>query len=58
MEGAAIAHACTLNNIPFIILRCMSDMADDGHESVYSFNEESAAKMSANLVLSTIKEFA
>ena len=58
MEGAAIAHACAINKIPFIILRCMSDMADDGHESVYSFNEETAAKLNAELVLSTIKEFA
>lgn len=58
MEGAAIAHACFLNKVPFIILRCMSDMADDGHESVYSFNEETAAKLSANLVVSAIKEFA
>ena len=58
MEGAAIAHACFLNKVPFIILRCMSDMADDGHESVYSFNEETAAKLSANLVVSVIKELA
>lgn len=56
MEGAAIAHACFVNGIPFLIIRCMSDMADDGHESVYSFNEETAAKLSASLVLATLKE--
>ena len=43
--------------IPFVIIRCMSDMADDGHESVYSFNEASAAKMSAALVQKMIKLF-
>lgn len=55
MEGAAIAHACAVNEIPFLIIRCMSDMADDGHESVYNFNEEIAAKLSAALVLETLK---
>ena len=51
MEGAAIAHACFLNKVPFVIIRCISDMADDGGESTYSFNEDAAAKMSAELVL-------
>lgn len=50
MEGAAIAHACYLNNIPFVIIRCMSDMADDNEEATYSFNEETAANLSAALV--------
>ncbi|MBP5443210.1 MAG: 5'-methylthioadenosine/adenosylhomocysteine nucleosidase, partial [Treponema sp.] len=35
MEGAAIAHACYLNKTPFVIIRCMSDMADDNGESTY-----------------------
>ena len=51
MEGAAIAHACFLNKVPFIIIRCISDMADDDGENTYSFNEDTAAKMSAELVL-------
>ena len=50
MEGAAIAHAAYINRIPFLIIRCMSDMADDTGENTYSFNEESAAKLSAELV--------
>lgn len=55
MEGAAIAHACTLNKVPFLILRCMSDMADDAGENTYNFNENSAAEASAQLVLELIK---
>ena len=55
MEGAAIAHACYLNNIPFLILRCMSDMADESYESVYSFNEKDAAEESAAVVLQMLK---
>ena len=56
MEGAAIAHAAYLNDTPFVIIRCMSDMADDSYESTYSFNEETAAKMSASLVLEMMKD--
>ena len=55
MEGAAIAHACTLNKVPFVIIRCMSDMADDSGEKTYSFNEDSAAEASAKLILELIK---
>ena len=50
MEGAAIAHACYLSQIPFLIIRCMSDMADDNGENTYSFNEQAAAMLSAKLV--------
>lgn len=28
MEGAAIAHVCSLNNVPFLVIRSMSDKAD------------------------------
>lgn len=57
MEGAAIAHACFLNKTPFVILRCISDMADDTVESTYSFNEDEAAKESAAVVLEMINNF-
>lgn len=49
MEGAAIAHACYLNKTPFVILRCMSDMADDLSSNGYEFNESVAAKLSARI---------
>ncbi|WP_134704269.1 5'-methylthioadenosine/adenosylhomocysteine nucleosidase [Ammoniphilus sp. YIM 78166] len=28
MEGAAVAHVCDLNDVPFVIVRAMSDKAD------------------------------
>ena len=55
MEGAAIAHACYLNKIPFVIVRCMSDMADETVEQTYSFNEDICAAASACLVLKMIE---
>ncbi len=57
MEGAAIAHASYVNKVPFLIIRCMSDMADDGHEEVYKFNEKTAADLSAALVMNMIDKF-
>jgi len=56
MEGAAIAHACYLNKVPYLVLRCMSDMADDGEESSYKFNDKLAAEMSAKLVQNMLKK--
>lgn len=50
MEGAAIAHACTLSKIPFVIIRCMSDCADDSATNVYEFNEDVCAEMCAEFV--------
>ena len=50
MEGAAIAQAATLNNLPFVIIRAISDKADDSAEMDYPTFERAAAKHSAALV--------
>lgn len=55
MEGAAIAHACFLNQIPFVILRCISDNADDSYEVTYSFNEKIASEECAAVVLKMLE---
>ncbi|MGN0728115.1 5'-methylthioadenosine/adenosylhomocysteine nucleosidase [Treponema sp.] len=57
MEGAAVAHACWVNGIPFVVIRCMSDMADENGESTYSFNESEAARLSGSLVLEMLGRF-
>lgn len=56
MEGCAVSHTCYAYGIPFIIVRCMSDMADETVESTYSFNEDICAKASATLVKEIIQE--
>lgn len=56
MEGAAVAHACFLNKTPFVIMRTLSDMADDTAESTYSFNEEFAANLSGAILLELLKQ--
>lgn len=50
MEGCAIAQACHLNGTPFVIIRCMSDNADDLKENDYAFNEAAAGELSARIV--------
>lgn len=43
MEGAAIAHACHLNKVPFVIIRAISDNAEEGSDINYErFFRESA----------------
>ena len=49
MEGAAIAHAAYLNKIPFIIIRAISDKADDSAEMDYPTFERQAAHHCARL---------
>lgn len=50
MEGASIAHGAYLNGIPFVIIRAISDKADDSAEMDYPTFEKAAAKHSALLV--------
>lgn len=47
MEGAAIAHAAWRNGVPFVILRAISDKADDSAEMDYPSFEAIAAKRCA-----------
>ena len=56
MEGCAIAHTCYLNKVPFVIVRCMSDMADESVEQTYAFNEDICADASACLVIKMLEE--
>lgn len=44
MEGAAIAHASWRNGIPFVVIRAISDKADDSAQMDYPTFESIAAK--------------
>lgn len=50
MEGAAIAHGAFLNEIPFVVIRAISDKADDSAEEDYPTFERKAAGHCAKLV--------
>lgn len=51
MEGAAIAHASYKNGIPFVIIRAISDKADDSAEMDYPTFEAIAAKHCAAVTM-------
>ncbi len=51
MEGAAIAHCAYLNNIPFLIIRAISDKADDSTQMDYPAFEAMAIEHSVKLML-------
>ncbi len=50
MEGAAIAQAAYLNKIPFVIIRAISDKADDSASEDYPTFEKKAVEHSVRLV--------
>ena len=54
MEGAAIAQVAYLNHIPFLIVRAISDKADDSADMDYEIFEAQAIKHSVNLTLELI----
>lgn len=56
MEGAAVGHVCYLNQIPFTVIRCISDGADDAGGMDYDTFVEKAAHRCANLTLALIDQ--
>lgn len=56
MEGAAIAQAAYLNNIPFLIIRAISDKADDSASMDYPEFEAMAIENSVKLMKEMIKK--
>ena len=55
MEGASIAHVSYLNNVPFLIIRAISDKADDSANEDYPSFQKKAIKHSVSLVKEMIK---
>ena len=51
MEGASIAHAAYRNGVPFVILRAISDKADDSAEMDYPTFEAIAARRCAQVTM-------
>ena len=50
MEGASIAQACYLNNIPFVVIRSISDNASNGAHIDYAKFKEKAVEISSRVI--------
>ena len=58
MEGAAIAHTAWKNSVPFVIIRAISDKADDSAQMDYPTFEAAAARRCAQVTRSLAKRLA
>lgn len=50
MEGAAVAQAAYMSGVPFLVIRAMSDSADDDAAMTYYEFKERACRQSAGIV--------
>lgn len=55
MEGAAIAHVCCMNNVPYVIIRNISDSADGSADVSFTEFCKTAAEHSGKIVLEMMK---
>ena len=58
MEGASIAPVCHLNGVPFVVVRVISDKADDSGSVDYPTFERVAAAHCAAIVLVALPRIA
>ena len=56
MEGAAIAHTAWLYNVPYLVIRSISDKADDSAELDYPSFQKKAIEHSVKLVSGLMAE--
>ncbi|MDO6354378.1 5'-methylthioadenosine/adenosylhomocysteine nucleosidase [Caloramator sp. CAR-1] len=56
MEGAAIAHASYINNIPFVVIRSISDFADENHVADYEKYINIAIENSISILTNMLKK--
>ncbi|SCB68589.1 Protein of unknown function [Bacillus mycoides] len=55
MEGAAIGHVAHINDIPFLVLRCISDSADDSAQVSYDDFVKTAANYCSEIIVEMLK---
>ncbi len=56
MEGAAIGHVCHLNDVPFVVIRAISDKADGSAEVDFEKFVNAAALTSSRIVIALLEQ--
>ena len=56
MEGAALAHVCTHNQIPFLLLRTISDKANEAASVDFARFLKNASKQSFEFLQKLLRE--
>ncbi len=56
MEGAAIAQTAWINELPYVVIRSISDNADDDAPEIYADHFEQSVKNAAIMVLEMVKK--
>ena len=56
MEGAAVAQCCVRNNVPWVVIRAISDKADESVQVSYDEFEGKAARHCAAIVLHMLEK--
>ncbi|MCR5704122.1 MAG: 5'-methylthioadenosine/adenosylhomocysteine nucleosidase [Eubacterium sp.] len=57
MEGGSIAHTAYLNQVPYLVIRAISDQADGKAEMDYPTFEKKAAENSVKLLVEMIRAY-
>lgn len=55
METSSMAHCCYINEVPFISIRSVSDLANDEADKSYKVNELVAADVAGKAVLDVLR---
>ena len=58
MESASVAHVCYVNNVAFLVIRSMSDKADENGTESFEKHAEAASLKSLSLVEALLKKYA
>lgn len=56
MEGASVSHSAYISDIPIIVIRCISDLADDKLEIDYNKFKYEASRISSTVVINLINK--
>lgn len=57
MEGGAIAHCAYINKVPFVVIRAISDKADNSAQMDYPEFEQMAIENSVKLIASIVANY-